>query len=208
MIGILREGKFLLKRGLFFLSVLILTFLPFTINAQAHPGGLDGNGGHYCRTNCAKWGLKNGQYHYHNADGSVSLTKPSAKPAPKPVPKPAPLSIYIDGVKQTYDVPPIVENGRTLVPLRGIFESLGATVNWNQKQQLVTARHAKTTISLKIGSKSPKVNGKVVPIEVPAKITNGRTLVPIRFVSESLGATVNYNASSKTITITSKNLKR
>ena len=77
------------------------------------------------RTNCAKYGLKKltGQYHYHNADGSISLTKPSSKPVTKPAVKPAApaIAIYINGKKQSYDQPPVIENGRTLVPLRGIF---------------------------------------------------------------------------------------
>ncbi|OJH16138.1 hypothetical protein BLX88_25395 [Bacillus obstructivus] len=194
------------KRGLLFLLALVLAFVPFTLNANASPGGLDKNGGHYCRTNCAKYGLKTGQYHYHNADGSISLTKPSSKPVTKPAVKPAAsaIAIYINGKKQSYDQPPVIENGRTLVPLRGIFESLGATVQWDQKKQLVTATKSKTKILLKIGSKSPTVNGKVVPIDVPGKVKNGRTLVPLRFVGEALGATVDYNATSRTIKITPK----
>lgn len=77
--------------------------IPFNGNvANAHPGKTDANGGHTCWTNCSKWGLKNGQYHYHNPDGSATFTKPGTKPTPKPTPKPVPLSVYIDGVKQTY----------------------------------------------------------------------------------------------------------
>lgn len=195
-----------MKRSLLFLVTLILVFIPLTTNvANAHPGKTDANGGHTCWTNCAKWGLKAGQYHYHNPDGSATFTKPTTKPkpAPKPVPKPTPLTVYIDGVKQTYDVPPVLENGRTLVPLRGIFESLGASVEWNQKQQLVRASHSGTKIQLRIGSKSPTVNGKIVPIDVPAKMTSGRTIVPLRFVGEALGATVQYDSANRAVKITS-----
>ena len=165
---------------------------------------LDANGGHTCHTNCAKWGLKDGQYHYHNADGSVSLTKPStSKPTAPSATNPNPLIVYINGTKQSYDQPPVLEDGRTLVPLRGIFESLGATVQWDQQKQLVTANRSGTKIQLKIGSKAPTVNGKIMPIDVPAKVKNGRTLVPLRFVGEALGATVHYDAANRTIKITS-----
>ena len=50
------------------------------------------------------------------------------------------IAIYINGKKQSYDQPPVIDNGRTLVPLRGIFESLGATVQWDQRKQQVTAK--------------------------------------------------------------------
>ncbi|MDH5162588.1 copper amine oxidase N-terminal domain-containing protein [Heyndrickxia oleronia] len=97
-----------------------------------------------------------------------------------------------------------MENGRTLIPLRGIFESLGANVQWDQKNHVVTAIKTNTKIVLKIGAKFPTVNGKVSPIDVPAKVRNGRTLVPLRFVGEALRATVDYNTSKRTIKITSK----
>lgn len=63
--------------------------------AEAHPGRTDGNGGHYCRTNCAKWGLENGEYHYHNGGGAsnskpAATAKPTTKPTTKPTPTPAP----------------------------------------------------------------------------------------------------------------------
>lgn len=202
-----------MKRRLLLVITFILVVFQFTaISASAHPGKTDANGGHTCRTNCAKWGLKNGQYHYHKADGSVSLTKPKPKPQtqtkPKPQVKPKPeqkaITVYIDGAKQTYDQPPIIDSGRTIVPLRGIFENLKASVQWDSKQQLVTAHHTDTKILLRIGSKAPTVNGKVVPIDVAAKVTSGRTFVPLRFVSESLGANVVYDEKSKVIKITSK----
>ncbi|OKP84346.1 competence protein [Paenibacillus helianthi] len=67
------------------LSVLLI-LLP--VIANAHPGRTDSNGGHYCRTNCAKWGLENGEYYYHNGGGSKSAPAATAKPTAKPVIKP------------------------------------------------------------------------------------------------------------------------
>ena len=112
------------------------------------------------------------------------------------------VSIYIEnGSNQYYNNEGVIENGTTLVPLRGIFEALGANVQWNQKDQTIDAIKGNTTIWLKIGSKTAKVNGKAVTISVPAKVKEGRTLVPLRFISQSLGETVHWDSSTRTVTI-------
>ncbi|WP_343032855.1 stalk domain-containing protein [Cytobacillus depressus] len=184
-------------------SIIIAVIASFSLfissqSALAHPGRLDAKGGHNCSEQSKAAGLCTG-YHYHNG------TETSPTPFPvAPAPKNSAVAVYINGTKQSYDQPPVIENGRTLVPMRGIFESLGATVDWDPQSKIVKAGHTGTTIVLKIGSKTPTVNGKVVPIDVPAKITNGRTLVPLRFVGEALGASVNYDSATKTITIASK----
>lgn len=113
----------------------------------------------------------------------------------------SPISVYINGKQQTYSQPPIIKNGATLVPLRGIFESLGAKVDWNSSTQTVTATKESTKVILKIGSKQPTINGTVKAISTPAQIIKSSTMVPLRFVSESLGADVNWNNSTRTITI-------
>lgn len=84
--------------------------------------------------------------------------------------------------------------GRTILPMRSLFESLGATVTWDQNTKTVTATKEQTTIVLTIGSKQAKVNGKAFTIDVPALVIDGRTYVPVRFVTESLGATVDWNS--------------
>ena len=113
------------------------------------------------------------------------------------------ISIYLNGSKQTYSNKAIIKNGSTLVPLRGIFESLGATVNWNQSTKTIDAKKGATSIWLKIGSTTTKVNGKNVTISVPAQVVNGSTLVPLRFISEALGAKVEWIQTTKTVKITS-----
>lgn len=100
----------------------------------------------------------------------------------------------------TLDGGKIVDN-RTLVPLRSIFEELGAIVQWDQKTKTVTATKEKTQVWLKIGSKNTKVNGKTVTIDVPAQVDNGVTLVPLRFISESMGANVEWNSNDQSATI-------
>ncbi|MFZ5647432.1 MAG: copper amine oxidase N-terminal domain-containing protein [Bacillota bacterium] len=105
---------------------------------------------------------------------------------PQPEP-PAPITIIIDGRELNTDVAPIIESGRTIVPLRAVFEALGARVNWNPSDQTISATRNNLNVQLKIGSDTAYKNDKKVHIDVPPRVVNGRTLVPLRFVSESLG---------------------
>ncbi len=102
------------------------------------------------------------------------------------------LPVFVDGKRLYLDVPPVIEQGRTLVPLRKIFERLGAGIDWNEENKTVLATKGEQTIELTMGQASCLVNGKKVQLDVPAKIINGRTMVPMRFVGETLGAKVNY----------------
>ncbi|MFE8698138.1 copper amine oxidase N-terminal domain-containing protein [Cytobacillus sp. FJAT-53684] len=95
-----------------------------------------------------------------------------------------------------------IDKGRTLVPLRAIFEELDANVSWNQKSQTITATKGATKITLKIGSSNTTINGKNKKIDVPASIKDNQTLVPLRFVSEALGAQVQWDNTLNTATIT------
>ena len=113
-----------------------------------------------------------------------------------------PLTVYINNEKQAYDQPPIVQNGRTLVPLRGIFETLGAKVTWHQSTQTITAVKGNTNVWLKIGSINVKINNVSKTIDVPAQTKNNRTLVPLRFVSEVFGAKVAWDSKINRIDIT------
>ncbi|MCL2202018.1 MAG: copper amine oxidase N-terminal domain-containing protein [Oscillospiraceae bacterium] len=113
------------------------------------------------------------------------------------------VAVLMNGIPMTFDVPPRIVDGRTLVPFRTIFEALGATVHWNPATQTVTGSNGTTTIVMPIGSRYPTVNGQVIPLDVPAEIVDGRTLVPLRFVSENFGVTVNWNAETRQVTITS-----
>lgn len=116
------------------------------------------------------------------------------------VPAYAENSVTINGDKLSFDVPPVIENGRTLVPVRVIFEALGAEVTYNAASKTVAALKGDTVIILKIGG-GANVNGKNIDLDVPAKIVDGRTLVPLRFISESLGATVNYDPATQSVKI-------
>ncbi|KUO49836.1 MAG: hypothetical protein APF76_00910 [Desulfitibacter sp. BRH_c19] len=113
------------------------------------------------------------------------------------------ITIIIDGQVLKTDTDPIIEDGRTLVPMRAIFEGLGANVSWNEAARRVTGTKDSKVVILHIGDKTTLVNGQPLEIDVAAKIFNNRTMVPGRFIAETLGAQVNWEASTKTVNITS-----
>jgi len=116
------------------------------------------------------------------------------------------ISVYIDGQKQSYSEQPVIKNGSTLVPMRAIFETLGAEVNWNQAEHTIFAKKDCIDVVLKIGSNSAIVNRVKKDISVPAQLIKNKTFVPLRFIAQSLGADVNWNGLTRTITIQSKDL--
>jgi len=121
---------------------------------------------------------------------------------PTPPPPAQEIKVLVNGAAVTFDQPPIIENGRTLVPLRAIFEALGADVEWEHSTQTVTAVKDDITIVLKIGDAFLTKNGERIALDVPAKIVGGRTLVPARAVAESFGADVQWDQATRTVTIT------
>jgi hypothetical protein len=119
-----------------------------------------------------------------------------------PIAGQATVRVFVDGDQVVFDQPPIIVGSRVLVPLRGIFERMGATVVWIQSTRTVRAQRGTTSVELQIGSRNAVVNGRTVILDVPAQIVGGRTLVPLRFISESLGAGVEYDPASRTVQIT------
>ena len=132
------------------------------------------------------------------------------------------IEVFLDGVRLQFDVPPQIVDDRTMVPFRAIFEALGMEVSWypnfNYNQQMIWAKKGNFAISMIIGENIMQVGsfewtaaprGQTVrlhysePIEldVPPMIVNDRTLVPLRAVSESIGATVVWDGNSRTVTI-------
>jgi iron complex transport system substrate-binding protein len=116
----------------------------------------------------------------------------------------ASINVFIDGAPLVMDTPPIIDQGRTLVPLRAIFEALGAEVNWNGANQSITASKDDLSLYLQIGSRNAVKNGVPVMLDVPPQIVNSRTLVPLRFVGETLGADVDWEGTTRTVLIVSK----
>ncbi|MFF2793281.1 stalk domain-containing protein [Lysinibacillus xylanilyticus] len=115
------------------------------------------------------------------------------------------ITIYVDGVQLKTDQPPVMVQGRVMLPLRAIFEALDASVDWDRKKQTVTATKGDTTVVLKIKSRVAIINNQTVTLDVPAQILGGRTMVPVRFVSEALGQDVDWNTRSQVVTINSDN---
>ncbi len=111
------------------------------------------------------------------------------------------IQVFCDDKEVLFDVPPIIENDRTLVPFRAIFETLGAVVDWDGASQTVTGALNGSTVSLVIGSSTAYVNGQSTMLDVPPKILNNRTLVPLRFIAENLGFGVEWNDADMRIDI-------
>jgi len=99
------------------------------------------------------------------------------------------------------DVAPVNPSGTTLVPLRGILEALGAEVVWHGETQQIDINKADLEVTLTIGAQKAIVNGIEVELSEPAQIVNSRTLIPLRFVSESLGYKVDWNGETQEIDI-------
>lgn len=113
-----------------------------------------------------------------------------------------PISVTVNGAAVAFDQPPIIEEGRTLVPVRAIFEALGATVYWNGDTRTVTATKDNTIIILQIGNNIMQKNGENIILDVPAKIISDRTLVPVRAVAEAFDNTVGWNGDTREVIIT------
>jgi hypothetical protein len=113
----------------------------------------------------------------------------------------ATIQVDLNGERLAFSVPPTQIKGRTMVPLRGIFEALGAEVRWDGPTQTITANKGTTNVQLGIGNPNAIVNTRTVILEAPAMILAGTTLVPLRFVSEALGANVSWNGAAQLIAI-------
>ena len=113
----------------------------------------------------------------------------------------ADIAVQLNGQPLATSTAPVQMNGRTLVPLRDIFEALGATVNWNAAAQTILATRGTTQIGLAINNRTASVNGSPVMLDQAATLINGSTFVPLRFVAEATGAKVDWNGALQTVSI-------
>lgn len=113
-----------------------------------------------------------------------------------------PIKVQVDGKAIHVSADPFMRDNRILVPMRSIFNALGASVTWNAQTKTVTASKDGKNIQLTIGSKRAKINGQTYLLDVTPSIENNHTFVPTRFVSEALGATVQWNKASRTVSLT------
>jgi len=116
------------------------------------------------------------------------------------------VTMYVDGQSATLDATPIILNSRTLLPIRAVVEATGGTITWNASAQRTTIVRKGTTVELWIGKNVAKLNGKSVTIDTNPKVVPviraGRTLLPLRFVAETLAFNVQWDAVLHVITIT------
>lgn len=111
------------------------------------------------------------------------------------------IKVYVEGEQVIFDQEPIISNGRTLVPLRKIFEALNATVDWNSKTNSVIINKNNIKVQFAIGSKKMYVGEKEITLDVEAQEINGRTLVPLRAISEAMELNVNWDGKTKIVNI-------
>lgn len=109
--------------------------------------------------------------------------------------------LKVNGDFISTDIPPVILNNSSLVPVRAVFEKLGAVVNWDAANKRVLISMSDKNVELKINDKNAVVNNDVVQMSVPAKIINNKTMVPLRFVGEQLNAQVDWLPSENLISI-------
>ncbi len=112
------------------------------------------------------------------------------------------ISVYVDGQKLSFDQPPVIRDDRTLVPLRAIFEAMGAEVSWDAETRTAIAKRGSDNVSIQIDQKQLIKNGDSIELDVAACIINDRTMVPARAIAEAFGANVGWDGTTKTVTIT------
>lgn len=151
----------------------------------------------------ATYHIKSGQYTimFRHTGNSCNLTTTVTVPS-EPNITSSDISVILKGKVISFDQPPIIIDGRTLVPLRAIFEALGATVDWNGETQTVTSKKGNTTVSLTINDSTMYKNGKSITLDVPAQLVNNRTLVPVRAIAEAFDCNVDWNGEIQTVIIT------
>ncbi|MCL2351426.1 MAG: stalk domain-containing protein [Firmicutes bacterium] len=111
------------------------------------------------------------------------------------------ISVYVNYLGISLDQKPVIENDRLLVPLRAIAENLKLTVCYEDSTKTITAANKAHMIVLTIGSAEAVVDGKTVILDAPAKIINGRTMVPLRFIGESLGLYVEWDGLNRQVDV-------
>ena len=140
------------------------------------------------------------EYVFYKQGGCIKFgSQPDAATVKKTQEK---VNVKINGKLISFDQDPVIHEGRTLVPLRAIFEELGAEVDWDGDTQTVTAYEDGITVSMRIGTTHMAVDDKVLVLDVAAMLINGRTLVPARAVSEAFKCKVDWDAQTRTVIIT------
>lgn len=112
------------------------------------------------------------------------------------------ISVFVNDERVSFDVAPTIINDRTMVPVRAIFEALGAEVRWDDEIETAIGVLDDTVVKIAIGKSYLVKNGKRIDIDTPAMIISDRTLVPVRAIAESFDCTVDWYDESQTVEIT------
>lgn len=112
-----------------------------------------------------------------------------------------PVSVKVNGKELSFDQIPLIINGRTLAPLRAIFEALGATVDWNDETQTIASSKGDTTVFMTIGKNEMDKNGEVIELDEAPQIVGERTLVPVRAIAEAFDCNVDWDSGTSTVMI-------
>ena len=113
------------------------------------------------------------------------------------------IAVYANGERVYFDTPPIIVQDRTLVPMRALFETLGADVTWDQDNLHAQAIAPGVLVDITIGEPTMRRSTVEIPIDVPAQIINDRTLIPLRVVSECFGMDVEWDGTNNAVYLTS-----
>lgn len=116
------------------------------------------------------------------------------------------ISVYYNAAEISFDVKPQIINGRTMVPIRAIFEKMGAYVAWDQATSTATCTKGDTVVKMTVNSNVMYINGEAVTMDVSPVVIDGRTLAPARYVAEAFGATVQWSQKNSSVVICSENV--
>ena len=111
------------------------------------------------------------------------------------------IKIIYNNKVLAFDTPPTTENDRTLVPMRFLFEQMGADVDWEGETQTATVEKDNDKIAFSINNTAAKVNNTIKTMDVPARLINSKTMIPLRFLSEELGYNVEWDQDTRTVII-------
>nr|WP_246362884.1 copper amine oxidase N-terminal domain-containing protein [Paenibacillus alba] len=134
-----------------------------------------------------------------SGEGSASV--PSSGLVPIAIQPIAAENVLSPNIYIKFDAPPVIINGQAYLPIRSVSESFGAAVDWEQESMTVTVSSDSATITCRINDATAYIDGEPFQIEAPALLLAGKTYVPLRFISESLGLQVDWNAPTQIIQI-------
>jgi len=115
------------------------------------------------------------------------------------------IKVVLDGYAIEFDQPPVIISDRTMVPMRAIYEALGAEVSWDAVTRTASGTKCGITVSFTIDEAIVDINYNKIEIDAPATIVNDRTLVPVRALAEGFGVTVSWDAVHRTVLLTNTN---